>query len=78
MPTKIFDAIIYIRKPPTYHFREGLVHVCYPIGTQATGEFVMQPNVFLKAVRDATKLADEFRERKSVVPLHKRADSKPH
>lgn len=63
MRVKDFDAIIYIRQPPSYSFEDGLFHVCYPIGANAQAQFVMQPSVFLKAHRAAERASKAFQER---------------
>lgn len=54
------DAVFFIQVPAHVELRAGLVHICYEIGRQARLEMVIPPAVFLKAVRRANQVADEF------------------
>lgn len=79
MANKDFDAIVYIRRAPTYSFDEGLFHVCYPIGPKAQAQFVMQPSVYLKALRAAEKAYRQFSDiETSVVPIRGRKAKPSH
>lgn len=66
------DAVFFIQQLPSVEFREGMFHVCYDIGKQATFEVVMSPNVFLKALKRANKASDEFHAKGDVVGIKAR------
>jgi hypothetical protein len=61
MADRVFDAILYCRTPPDISFEGGMFHVAYAIG-KVHAEFVLTPNTFLKALRAANRVADEFHE----------------
>jgi hypothetical protein len=73
MPTSQFvDAVFYVQKDPSVRIEDGLFHVCYDTG-KIHAEFVMRPTVFLKALKAANRLSDEFHESSArVVPLKRK------
>lgn len=61
-------AAVYVKNVPEFSLVEGLVHVCHTTGT-IQFELVMRPHTFLKALRAATRIADEFHAANSAIPL---------
>jgi hypothetical protein len=55
-----FDAIIFCQEPPEFELRDGMVHILQRMGKNTQTERIMRPSTFLKALRAANRLADEF------------------
>jgi hypothetical protein len=60
-----FEGVFYVKRIPEIVFEDGMFHICHSIGT-AKFEFVMRPNVFLRALRRSNELAGEFHGRDEV------------
>lgn len=65
-----FEGIFYVKTAPSVRYEEedGMFSAAYDIG-KVRIEFIMRPSVYLAALKRANQAADEFHERKSVVPL---------
>lgn len=61
-------AAVYVKNVPEFTLDEGLVHVCHTTGA-IRFELVMRPHTFLKALRAANRVADEFHETSRAIPL---------
>lgn len=61
-------AAVYVKNVPEFTLDEGLVHVCHTTGT-IRFELVMRPHTFLKALRAANRVADEFHSRGEIVAM---------
>lgn len=61
MAVRDLDAVFYASEAPNVEFREGMFHICYQI-RRCNFEFVMSPNIFLKALRNANRVSDTFHE----------------
>jgi hypothetical protein len=71
MPS-ILEAVFYVREVPAITFEDdGLVHIAYKVGKSAEFEIVLSPNIFLKALRVAGRVADDFHARGTVAPIKK-------
>ena len=70
------DAPVFIEDVPDIRLVGGMFHVSYKLGRDKA-EFVLPPNVFLKALRLANRISDEFHEGGDVVPIRRRKDAKP-
>jgi hypothetical protein len=72
MSSNSLDAMFYVREVPGITFEDdGLVHLVYQVGKRANFEVVLSPSVFLKALRVANRVADEFHDRATVAPIKK-------
>jgi hypothetical protein len=63
------DAIFFVPDGPDIFFQDGLFHVCYKLGREVQFEVVLTPNVYLKALRRANRVAAEFTSGCKVIPL---------
>lgn len=63
-----FDATIYVKDAPDLSIKDGLIHVCHTTGRMHI-ELVMRPNTFLKGLRNANRLADEFHAKSEIVAM---------
>jgi hypothetical protein len=71
------DAVFYAENGPTFEFRSGMFHICYDIrGTHI--ELVVPPHAFMRAIRDANRLIDDFNERKPLLSLRGDAEVAEH
>lgn len=76
MPIHDLEAVFYAATAPGIEFREGMFHICYDVG-RCRFEFAMPPNVFLKSLRNANKMSDQFQKgRGTVSPLRRKAVDK--
>jgi hypothetical protein len=48
MSERDFDAVFYVKTVPEIRFEDELYHICYKVG-RGHFEFVMRPNIFIKA-----------------------------
>ena len=67
------DAVFFVQSSPAIELREGMFYVCYEIGRSARFEVVLPPHVFLKALKRANQVSDEFHESGTVIPIRKKA-----
>jgi hypothetical protein len=75
MPANSLDCVFFIERTPGIELRDGMVHICYAIGRQAKFEVVLAPSTFLKALRNARQIADEFHEgSRNVVAIPRSGD----
>jgi hypothetical protein len=68
MPGLDFDASIYVKSVPEFRREEGMFHICHTVGKMHI-ELVMRPNTFLKALRNANRVAAEFHAQGEVVAM---------
>jgi hypothetical protein len=61
MPTRSLDATFFVEAVPEIAYRDGLFHVCYEVGHDATFEVVLLPKTYFAAFAKAGEAARQCR-----------------
>jgi hypothetical protein len=77
MPPNSFEGVFYVRHSPVIRYEDGLFFIRYDMGN-VHAEFVMQPSVYQKAIKEVERAFKQFQDGKaSVTPMRRRKKAEP-